>query len=131
MKDLNPTQPSTLLRAAGLLLILIGIFTFDENSTLTTHTLWLPLMMALGAGLALQNVLAVALAITALSGIHTNLQADDWVTARAYPTLATIGAVLIAIILTIRFRRNIAASRAARQAEREARRQKSEVSSNS
>lgn len=122
MKDLNPTRPSTLLRGAGLILILVGALTFDEHADTVLHTLWLPLLMAAGAALALQNILAVALAITALAAIHANPDAEDWVTARAYPVLAAIGATTIAVILTSRFRRNMESTRDARRAAREARR---------
>lgn len=122
MKDVNPTRHATLLRGAGLVFILIGFMTFDENATTTVHTLWLPLLMATGAALSLQNILAVALAITALAGIHADPGATDWVTARAYPVLALIGSIVIVTILIKRFRRTIHATRAARRAEREARR---------
>lgn len=122
MKDLDHTRSSTLLRGAGLILIMVGVLTFDEHASTALHTLWLPLLMAAGAALALQNILAVALAITALTGIHADPAAQDWVTARAYPLLAAAGTAATAIILTIRFRRNMIASRDARRTARETRR---------
>jgi len=121
MKDLNPGQTATWLRGAGLILILVGVLTFDEHSQVPLHTLFLPLMMAVGAALALQNVLAVTLAVTALAGIHADTGAADWITSRAYPALAITGGIIIAVILTVRFRRNVSSTREARQADREAR----------
>lgn len=122
MKDLNPTRNVTLLRSIGLACILAGFLTFDENATTILHTLWLPLLMAVGAALALQNVLAVALAITALAGIHADPDAADWATSRAYPALAILSSTVIFVILILRFRASINATRAARHAQREARR---------
>jgi hypothetical protein len=122
MKDLNPSRTATVLRGTGLVLILIGALTFDEQATTTLHTLWLPLLMAAGAALALQNILAVVLAVTALTGIHADPDSPDWVMSRAYPALAVTGTAAIAVMLTIRFRRNVIATRDARQAARDARR---------
>jgi hypothetical protein len=122
MKDLNPGRTATWLRGVGLVLVIIGFLTFDEQSEAPLHTLALPLVMAVGAALALQNILAVTLAITALTGIHADTSAPDWVTSRAYPALAISGGIVIAVILTTRFRRNVTATRDARQAQRDARR---------
>ncbi|MBM4205546.1 MAG: hypothetical protein FJ194_15575 [Gammaproteobacteria bacterium] len=122
MKHLNSSQTAIWLRGAGLILIFTGFLTFDEHSQAPLHTLFLPLMMAAGAALALQNVLAVTLAVSALTGINTDTSAADWITSRVYPALAITGGIVIVVILTARFRRNMAATRDARQADREARR---------
>ena len=121
-KDTKLSKRTMILRGAGLALILTGALTFDEAATVPMHTLWLPLMMAVGAALALQNLLAVALAITALAGIHADPGGSDWVAARAYPALAGAGAVVITVILARRFRHTMANTRAARVAARAARR---------
>lgn len=101
-----------------MILILASSLIFDTASDAPLHSLWLPLMMAIGAMLALQNVLAVALATTALSAIHTNLTSADWVIALAYPLLAALGTVTITVILVQRFRHQVVATRAARTARR-------------
>ncbi len=118
MKDPIQTSRSTLLRGVGLLLILGSSMIFDTASDAPLHSLWLPLVMAIGAILALQNMLAVALATTALTAIHTNLSAGDWVIARAYPLLALFGGLTIAIILAQRFHHRVVTTRAEREARR-------------
>ncbi len=100
------------------MLILASSLIFDSHSDAPLHDLWLPLVMAIGAILALQNTLAVALATTALAGIHTNFQAADWVPAQAYPLLALLGSVTIVVILVQRFRERITTTRTEREARR-------------
>ena len=118
MKDTLQTSQSTLLRGGGLILILASSLIFDTGSDAPLYSLWLPLMMAIGAMLALQNILAVALATTALAAIHANLASADWVIARAYPLLAAFGTLTIIVILVRRFRHQVIATRAARTARR-------------
>lgn len=118
MKDALQTSRSTLLRGVGLTLILASSLIFDSHSDEPLHDLWLPLVMAIGAMLALQNILAVALGTTALAGIHTNVHSTDWVPAQAYPLLALLGSVTIAVILVRRFRERIVTTRAEREARR-------------
>ena len=100
------------------MLILASSLVFDSHSDAPLHDLWLPLVMAIGAMLALQNILAIALGTTALAGIHTNFHSADWVPAQAYPLLALLGSVTIAVILVQRFRERIIATRAEREARR-------------
>jgi hypothetical protein len=102
-------------------MILTGLLTYDANATSVVHTLGLPLLMAVGTALALQNMLAVALAITALAAVHAEPQAPDWVISRAYPFLAAVGAATIVVILVRRFRSTVQATREAREAARRAR----------
>jgi len=118
MKDTLQTSRSTLLRGLGLILILASSLIFDSHLDEPLHDLWLPLVMAIGAMLALQNILAVALGTTALAGIHTNFHSADWVPAQAYPLLALLGSVTIAVILVRRFRERIITTRADREARR-------------
>ena len=118
MKDVLQTNRSTLLRGVGLTLILGSSLIFDTASAAPLHSLWLPLVMVIGATLALQNVLAVALATTALTAIHANLSAGDWVVAVAYPLLALLGSLTISIILVQRFHLRVIATRAERAARR-------------
>jgi hypothetical protein len=119
MKDALQTSRSTLLRGLGLTLILGSSLIFDSHSDTPLHDLWLPLVMGIGAILALQNILAVALGTTALAGIHTNFHSVDWVPAQAYPLLALLGSVTIAVILVRRFRERIITTRAEREARRQ------------
>ena len=114
-KDGLQTSRSTLWRGIGLILLLACSFVFDSSSDAPQHSLWIPLVMAVGAMLALQNVLAVALAVTALAGIHSTIGSPDWI---AYPMLALTGACTVTGILVHRFRLRIVATRAAREARR-------------
>lgn len=118
MKDTLQTSQSTLLRGVGLILILGSSLIFDSHSDTPLHNLWLPLVMAIGAILALQNILAVALGTTALTGIHTNFQSADWVIAQAYPLLALLGTLTIVVILVQRFRERIISTRTERESRR-------------
>ncbi len=118
MKDTFQTSRSTLLRGVGLTFILGSSLIFDSHSDTPLHDLWLPLVMAIGAILALQNVLAVALGTAALAGIHTNFQSADWVTAQAYPLLALLGTLTIVVILVQRFRKRILTTRSERELRR-------------
>lgn len=118
MKDAFQTSRSTLLRGVGLILILASSLIFDGHSDAPLHDLWLPLVMAIGAILALQNILAVALGTTALAGIHTDFQSADWISAQAYPLLALLGSVTIVVILVQRFRERIITTRSEREARR-------------
>lgn len=118
MKDALQTSRSTLLRGLGLILILASSLIFDSHSDAPMHDLWLPLVMAISAMLALQNTLAVALGTTALAGIHTNFQSADWVQAQAYPLLVMFGTLTIVVILVRRFRERIIVTREEREARR-------------
>lgn len=117
-KDGLQTSRSTLWRGIGLMLLLACSFVFDSSSDAPQHSLWIPLVMAVGAMLALQNVLAVALAVTALAGIHSTIGSPDWIVSRAYPMLALTGACTVTGILVHRFRLRIVATRVAREARR-------------
>jgi hypothetical protein len=80
--------------------------------------LWLPLLMAAGAWALTRNLTAVAFGGTLLAAIHSNLQAAEWVDRLAYPLLALLGSLVLAVILIRRFRARIAATHDARWANR-------------
>ncbi len=103
----------------GLVLIGIAMFTLDGTSQSPVHTLWLPLLMAVGAMLALRNVLAVALAVIALAGIRMQPGDADWVPGIAYPLLTAAAGIATVVLLWRRFNKRIHETREARQARRQ------------
>ncbi|MCP5181897.1 MAG: hypothetical protein H6993_10070 [Pseudomonadales bacterium] len=122
MKDLLPTKQASILRGIGLVLLLTCIFLIDGHSNSPLHRLWLPLVMAVGAALALHNVLAVALAILALTGIHADFGSPDWVVSVAYPCLAALAGLVVGVIVVQRFREHVRETRVVRARQREERR---------
>lgn len=109
----------TWLRIIGTIVLAATLVTFDSTASSVWQSLSLPLLMALGALALVQNVAAVALGATVLATIHTDLQAQSWVERIAYPAIAVAGGVTLLIISIRRFRSRIAATRAARWAERQ------------
>ncbi len=113
------SAPAIQMRMAGLLLIGIAMFTLDGASQTPVHTLWLPMLMAAGAMLALRNVLAVALAVIALAGIRMQPGDANWVTGIAYPLLTTAAGITAVVLLWRRFNKRVHETRDARQARRQ------------
>ncbi len=117
-KGAPETDRSIQIRMFGLVLVGLVLFTLDGQSTSPLHTLFLPLVMAVGAACALRNVLAVALAVIALAGIRSDFDNPDWVPSLAYPALTLAAFAVAATLLIKRFRARMIATRDARNARR-------------
>jgi adenosylmethionine-8-amino-7-oxononanoate aminotransferase len=75
--------------------------------------------MALGTWALVQNVAAVAIGVTVLATIHTDLS-SDWIHGYAYPALAVAGAVALTFIAAGRLRRRIRETHTERWSDRRA-----------
>ena len=96
------------LRLAGVLLIVICLVVLQPGSTELLQRLVIPLLLALGACWLVQNLAAVALGAAVLAAVHSDLNADDWVEALAYPLLAACSATVVLVVVLRRFARRIA-----------------------
>lgn len=101
-------------RVAGVVLLLAALGLWQPDSAGAIARLGVPLIMALAAGLIVQNVAAVALGAAVLAGIHSAPGADDPVTGIGYPLIACFAALIVIIIFTQRFRARIRATHEAR-----------------
>lgn len=113
------TSSAVRMRIIGLVLVGIAMFTLDSGSSSPMHTLWLPLLMAAGAALALRNVLAVALAVVALAGIRIQPGDANWVPGIAYPLLTAVAGITVLALLWQRFSKRMRDTREARRARRQ------------
>lgn len=109
------TEP--LRRALGLVLILAFLLTYAPDATGVADRLLWPLLACVGAWLVIGNVTAVALAVAALAGIHTDLGSADPIIARAYPAIALFAGAVAAAIFADRFAARVRVTRAARIAQ--------------
>ena len=107
-------------RLVGIALTLVGIFVIDLNQMTALHQLWLPLLLALGAYLMSQSLMAIAIACGTLAYIHINSASPFWVESTAYPVIVILSVAIIGSTLIQRFRRRIAATHQARWAARNA-----------
>lgn len=108
-------------RFAGVVLTLFTIFVIDLNQITPMHQLWLPLMLAAGAYLMTQSLMAVAIASGTLAFTHINAASPFWVESIAYPGIVMLSIGIILTTLIQRFRQRIKATHAARWAQRQRR----------
>jgi hypothetical protein len=106
------------LRVAGTVILMVTLVIYEPGVDTVLQNLMVPLLMALGALALVQNLAAVALGSTVLATIHTDFNAASWVSRIAYPVIAVTGGSILLIIAINRFRARIAATRAARWADR-------------
>lgn len=106
------------LRGAGVGVLILCLLWYVPGADSTAQRLWLPLLMAAGAWALTRNLTAVAIGGTMLAAIHSDLQATEWIDRLAYPLLALLGALVLAVILLRRFRARIIATHDARWANR-------------
>ena len=97
-------------RFAGVVLTLGTIFMIDLNQINPLHQLWLPLLLAAGAYLMTQSIMAVAIACGTLAFTHINSASPFWVESIAYPGITLVCVLIIATTLIQRFRRRIKAT---------------------
>ena len=107
------------LRLAGIALTALVLFTIDLNQRDALHGLILPLLLAGGAYLITQSIMAVALAVLTLSAANAQLAAEHWLEAYAYPALALVSGLTCLSLLIIRFRARVHATRKERWAHRQ------------
>lgn len=106
------------LRICGLVMVIAGLALYDTHDVSITHRVLLPLVMAVGAWALVQNTAAVAMGVTVLAVIHSDLDSDNRVDRIAYPLIAGAGAVTLAVIAWRRFRARIRDTHAARWSSR-------------
>ncbi len=121
---MNPLLEHLPQRIAGLLLLLVAMVVYEPGGDQLLHRLLMPVVMAAGAVLLVQNLAAVALGALLLATIHSDMGSPDWIEARAYPALAVVAGVILLTVLGRRFHRRIVDTREARWAPR--RRQETE-----
>lgn len=105
-------------RLLGLVFVLGCLAVYDPNAMGVIQQLAIPLLMALGAWALVQNLAAVALAVTVLGIIHLDLSASNWIDRLAWPVLTLAAALTLLMIGLKRFRRRIAETHESRWAER-------------
>ena len=110
-------------RLAGVVLTLGSVFMIDLNQINPLHQLWLPLMLAAGAYLMTQSIMAVAIACGTLAFTHINSASPFWVESIAYPSIVFVCLTVIAMTLIQRFRKRIKATHDERWARRKERQQ--------
>jgi hypothetical protein len=103
-----------LRRGMGLVLVTIFLLVWEPDAAGPLDRLVLPLVAAAGAYLVVGSLLAVALSIAALAAIHSDVDAADWVSSRAYPGAAFTAAIVAAVVLVRRFRIRMRDTREAR-----------------
>lgn len=96
-----------LTRAIGVGLALLAALLIEPDSRTWIHALVLPLLMALGAYLAAQNLLVVAAIVGALAGSASDLGSNDVFASAAYPVLASACAVTVVWLLAQRLRQRM------------------------
>ena len=105
------------------MLTLGSVFMIDLNQINPLHQLWLPLMLAAGAYLMTQSIMAVAIACGTLAFTHINSASPFWVESIAYPSIVFVCLTVIAMTLIQRFRKRIKATHDERWARRQERQQ--------
>ena len=108
-------------RGIGFLVTLSAFLFWESGTTGVVNQLLLPLVIALGAYLIVENLLAIAVAIAALAGIHGDLTNPAWIESRAYPAVALTAAVVAGALIVQRFRERVETTRDERRSARQAR----------
>jgi len=101
-------------RLAGLIVGAAVMFILDPSRAGSVHQLWLPLCLAVAAYLMTRALWAVSFATFALSAVNTNLGSADWISAFAYPAIATLSMAACLALAARRFRQRIASTHDAR-----------------
>jgi preprotein translocase subunit SecY len=97
-------------RIAGLALLGGLVVAYHPEQGGVLQRLLIPVAMAVATWMLVQNLAAVALGAGILAGLHSAPASADWVPALAYPALAALCAVVLAVVFAQRFRRRIAAT---------------------
>ncbi len=108
-------------RIAGVCLLIGGLIVYDPNSGSLVHRLAIPALMAFGAWGLVQNLAAVALGVTVLAGIHSDIDNAYWLDALGYPIITIVAALTLTVILVRRFRQRIRDTHAQRWRNRQPR----------
>lgn len=101
-------------RIAGLVLLGLLVVAYQPELGGAVQRVLIPVLMALATWLLVQNAAAVAIGAGALAVIHSAPGSGDWISAAAYPALASICGVILAAVFVQRFRRRIAETHEAR-----------------
>lgn len=106
-------------RLAGVAGFCVIVIIFQPGASAgVVQQLVIPLAFGICAWLILDNVVAVALAAAALSAVASNINSDNWITARAYPLLALVCVTYLAIRFSKHFRAHMASTRQRRREQR-------------
>lgn len=111
------------LRIGGLVLLGVLVVVYHPEQGDPLNRLLIPIGMAIATWLLVRNAAAVALGAGLLAAIHSAPGSGDWIRGIAYPLLAAVCAVIVAVIFGQRFRRRIAATHEERWRRRRARQQ--------
>jgi hypothetical protein len=106
------------LRLLGCIVLVACLAFFDTDSQTPTQRLGIPLFMALGAWMLVQNLAAVAIGMLTLALIHSDREAASWIDSVAYPLLALGSGLMLGMVAVQRFRRRINRTHEARWAVR-------------
>ncbi|MCZ6853757.1 MAG: hypothetical protein O7G86_07540 [Gammaproteobacteria bacterium] len=88
------------LRFVGAAIVLVCLLLYDFESEALLHRLVLPIALAVGAWMLVNNLTAVCLAVSFLALAHSELTSEDWVVSLAYPAVAALcGACLLTIVI--------------------------------
>ena len=101
-------------RIAGAAMIAVAVVTLNQAVETALHQLWLPLLIALGAFLVTESLLATLLATTLLAALNIDLASPYWWVSTAYPGIALVGGALMVSMAWQRFKMRIAQTHEAR-----------------
>lgn len=102
------------LRLAGVLVVALLVVLYQPDAQDPIQRLLVPVGLAVGAWMLVQNLAAVALGAGVLALIHSDPGSADPISGVAYPALAALAAFLAGAVFVRRFRRHIAATHDAR-----------------
>jgi len=108
-------------RILGAVIVAVAVVTLDSSVESALHQLWLPLLIALGAYLITESLLATTLATTLLTALHTEFASQYWWASIAYPSIAVLGTLVMGTLSWKRFRTRIQQTHEVRWQERKAR----------
>jgi hypothetical protein len=101
------------VRLAGVAIILGCVLLYRDHPDPVLRDLVLPAAIAVGALLAVRNVIAVALGAGLLAAIHWHPD-GNWIERIVYPLAALVAFAIVATIWIRRFRERIATTHDAR-----------------
>jgi len=102
------------LRVLGVVLILLCLAVLEPSGSGIGQRVGVPILLAVGAYALVRNAAAVALGAAVLAAIHSQPGSTDPVVGIAYPVIAAVAIVVLAVIFARRFRARIIETRAAR-----------------
>lgn len=117
---MTPSRPLARLplRLAGVVVVALLVVLYQPDGHDPWQRLLIPVGLALGCWMLVQNAAAVALGGGLLALIHSDPGGADPISGIAYPALAALAAVIAGAVFVRRFRQRIAATHEARWRQR-------------